>query len=84
MLRPRLESHDISLTIDDQPIALTVWSDMSALEALRLATDREQFRSSCEMGICGTCEVAVDGVVTRVCTIPAVALAGRHVSSSAA
>jgi aerobic-type carbon monoxide dehydrogenase small subunit (CoxS/CutS family) len=81
VLRPRLESSDIVVTIDGSATDIMVWSDMSALEALRLATGRSQFRSSCEMGLCGTCEVTVDGAVTRVCSIPAIKLHGSIVVS---
>jgi aerobic-type carbon monoxide dehydrogenase small subunit (CoxS/CutS family) len=82
VLRPRLESQNITVTVDGQPVAITVWSDMAALEALRLATNRAQFRSSCEMGLCGACEVQVDGAVTRVCSMPAFDLANRTVTTS--
>ncbi len=40
-------------------------------EALRSLGDREDFPSKCEAGICGRCEVIVNGTVTRVCSVSA-------------
>jgi isoquinoline 1-oxidoreductase subunit alpha len=79
VLRPNLREFRISFTIDGEPVDMTAWSDMAALEALRVATNRTQFRSKCEMGLCGTCEVHVDGVVTRVCSLPSERLNGTEV-----
>jgi aerobic-type carbon monoxide dehydrogenase small subunit (CoxS/CutS family) len=78
-LRPRLREIPITFTLDGIEHSMTAWSDMAALEALRIATNRERFRSKCEMGVCGTCEVQVDGAVARVCAFAAEKLDGASV-----
>ena len=70
-LRPRFEQIAMSFTIDGAAFAVTAWSDMTALEVVRLALGRDGMPSKCESGICGTCEVLVDGVPTRLCSAPA-------------
>lgn len=79
MLTPRLSQFDITFTLEGSDHTVQVWSDMSALEALRLATDREAFASKCESGICGRCEVLVNDTVTRVCSVSARRLDGMPV-----
>ncbi len=71
MLRPRLSQFPITFTVDGVEHTIEVWADMSALEALRSLGDREDFPSKCEAGICGRCEVIVNGTVTRVCSVSA-------------
>jgi aerobic-type carbon monoxide dehydrogenase small subunit (CoxS/CutS family) len=82
MLRPRLEQSTVCFSLDGEATTVTVWSDMSALEALRLATTPQRFASRCEMGTCGTCELHIDDVVTRVCLVAATRLDGCAVISS--
>jgi aerobic-type carbon monoxide dehydrogenase small subunit (CoxS/CutS family) len=77
--RPHLREIPITFTLDGVEHSMTAWSDMAALEALRLVTNRARFRSKCEMGLCATCEVEVDGVVVRVCAISAEKLNGTAV-----
>jgi aerobic-type carbon monoxide dehydrogenase small subunit (CoxS/CutS family) len=82
VLRPKLREIPIAFTLDGVSQEMTAWSDMSALEALRIVTNRARFRSKCEMGLCGTCEVAVDGVVVRVCAMSAEKLDGASISTA--
>jgi aerobic-type carbon monoxide dehydrogenase small subunit (CoxS/CutS family) len=79
VLRPHLREIPITFTLDAVEHSMTAWSDMAALEALRLVTNRARFRSKCEMGLCGTCEVEVDGAVVRVCAMSAEKLNGTEV-----
>jgi carbon-monoxide dehydrogenase small subunit len=77
MLSPRVESSVVSFTIDGEAEALEVWSDESALRALQSRYSRARFPSSCEQGLCGTCEVLVDGQPARICLLAAARLDGR-------
>ena len=79
MLRPRLEELTLHVRVDGVDHIVTVWSDMSALEALRVVHPAAPSR--CESGICGTCEVVVDGEAARVCSLPAHLLEGVHVET---
>ena len=79
MLRPRLGQRTLHVTIGDTPHTVEVWSDMSALEAVRLVVGRSGAPSRCEYGMCGTCEALVDGVVTRICSVGALKLEGTTV-----
>jgi aerobic-type carbon monoxide dehydrogenase small subunit (CoxS/CutS family) len=76
-LRPRLEELAVGVRVDGVDHVVTTWSDMSALEALRLVHPAAPSR--CESGICGTCEVLLDGAVARICSLPARRLDGADV-----
>ena len=76
MLSPRIQSSVVSFTIDGEAETLEVWSDESALRALQVRHSRARFPSSCEQGLCGTCEVLVDGQPTRICLLAAARLDG--------
>jgi aerobic carbon-monoxide dehydrogenase small subunit len=79
MLSPRVRSSVISFTIDGEAETLEVWSDESALRALQSRHSRTRFPSSCEQGLCGTCEVLLDGQPTRICLLAASRLDGADV-----
>ena len=76
MLSPRARSSVVSFTIDGEAETLEVWSDESALRALQASHSRARFPSRCEQGLCGTCEVLVDGQPTRICLLAADRLDG--------
>jgi aerobic-type carbon monoxide dehydrogenase small subunit (CoxS/CutS family) len=76
MLSPRVQSSVIFFTIDGEAETLEVWSDESALRALQVRHSRARFPSSCEQGLCGTCEVLLDGQPTRICLLAASRLDG--------
>jgi aerobic-type carbon monoxide dehydrogenase small subunit (CoxS/CutS family) len=71
MLRPKLSQADVSFTIDGVEHLVDAWSDMTALEVIRVALGRQAVPSRCESGICGTCESLVDGVAVRLCATSA-------------
>ena len=79
MLSPRVRSSVVSFTIDGAAETLEVWSDESALRALQIRHSRARFPSSCEQGLCGTCEVLLDGRPTRICLLAAARLDGTVV-----
>ena len=76
-LRPHLTQAATTFTIDGAEHTVDAWSDVTALEVARLAVGRGELPSRCESGICGTCEVLVDAVPTRLCSIPGRRIAGR-------
>jgi len=76
MLSPRVQSSVVAFTIDGDTETLEVWSDESALRALQARHSRARFPSSCEQGLCGTCEVLLDGRPTRICLLAATRLDG--------
>jgi aerobic-type carbon monoxide dehydrogenase small subunit (CoxS/CutS family) len=79
MLSPRVHSTVVTVTVDGERETFEVWSDESALRALQSRHTRARFPSRCEQGLCGTCEVRVDGVTTRICLLPAARLEGAVV-----
>lgn len=76
MLRPRVEELTLHVRVDGVDRVVVAWSDMSALQVLREGLGHSAAPSRCESGICGTCEVLVDGVLTRICSVPAARLEG--------
>jgi aerobic-type carbon monoxide dehydrogenase small subunit (CoxS/CutS family) len=79
VLRPRIEELALRVRVDGVDHAIAAWSDMSALEALRTVVPSAP--SKCEAGLCGTCEVLLDGTVVRVCSLPAHRLDGARVET---
>jgi aerobic-type carbon monoxide dehydrogenase small subunit (CoxS/CutS family) len=67
-LRPRIEELELHARVDDVDHVVHAWTDMSALQALREV--HPDAPSQCESGLCGTCEVLLDGVPTRICSVP--------------
>jgi carbon-monoxide dehydrogenase small subunit len=76
MLSPRTHSTIVSFTLDGRTQTLEAWSDDSALQALHGRFGRTELPSRCEQGLCGTCELLVDGQPTRICLLPAARLDG--------
>jgi aerobic carbon-monoxide dehydrogenase small subunit len=79
MLSRRVHSTMVTVTVDGERETFEVWSDESALRALQARHTRARFPSRCEQGLCGTCEVRVDGETTRICLLPAARLEGAVV-----
>jgi aerobic-type carbon monoxide dehydrogenase small subunit (CoxS/CutS family) len=79
VLRPRVEELTLHVRVDGLDHVVAAWSDMSALEALRVV--HRAAPSRCESGICGTCEVLVDGEMARICSLPAHRLDGAVVET---
>jgi carbon-monoxide dehydrogenase small subunit len=80
VLRPKIDELSLHVRVDGTDHMIAAWSDMSALEALRVVHPGAPSR--CESGICGTCEVLLDGTVTRICSEPAHRLDGADVVTS--
>jgi len=71
----------VTVTVDSEHHTIEAWSDESALRALQARFGRPRVPSSCEQGLCGTCETIVDGQPTRLCLIAAPRLDGLSLES---
>ena len=69
-LRPRVEEVDLHVRIDGVDHHAHAWTDMSALQVLSKVLRLPDVRWRCESGLCGTCEVLLDGEATRLCSVP--------------
>ena len=72
----------VRFTVDGAEHTVEVYSDETALRALQQRFGRPRFPSSCEQGLCGTCETLVDGQPTRLCLMPAPRLDGLVIELS--
>jgi len=82
VLRPRIEEVTVRFAVDGEEHEVVVYSNESALRALQEHFGRPRVPSSCEQGLCGTCETVVDGQPTRLCLIAAPRLDGLSLESS--
>jgi aerobic-type carbon monoxide dehydrogenase small subunit (CoxS/CutS family) len=80
MLRPKLSQVPVTFTVAGTEHCVEAWSDMTALEVVRLVVGRDGAPSRCEAGICGTCESLVDGVVVRLCATGVGRIEGTTIS----
>jgi aerobic-type carbon monoxide dehydrogenase small subunit (CoxS/CutS family) len=83
-LRPRIEELELRVRVDGVDRVVTAWSDMSALQVLRERLGHREAPSRCEAGLCGACEVRLDGTVTRICSLPARRLDGATLETDQA
>jgi aerobic-type carbon monoxide dehydrogenase small subunit (CoxS/CutS family) len=80
VLRPKLTQSTVTFTVDDVVYTVEAWSDMTALEVVRLAVGRSGVPSRCESGICGTCESSVNDQPVRLCATGAGRIEGATIS----
>ncbi len=73
--------HDITLTVNGQEISETVAARVTIADFLRDNLGLTGTRLGCEHGVCGTCTVRIDGVITRGCLVLAVQCAGTRVET---
>ena len=71
----------VTFTLNGVTHTVQTWTDYSALATLRMVTGRKRLASNCEMGLCGTCEVLVDGVTQRLCSLPPAAIDGAKIEA---
>jgi aerobic-type carbon monoxide dehydrogenase small subunit (CoxS/CutS family) len=69
----KLEVDGITVEAEDNPITL--------LDFLREDLNKQHVGYSCRRGLCGTCEVNVNGVLRKSCTIMVSSLEGQSVST---
>ena len=71
----------ITLRINGQDKQVDVPADMPLLWVLRDRLDLTGTKFGCGIGSCGACTVHLDGVAVRSCQTPAVAAAGKAVTT---
>jgi isoquinoline 1-oxidoreductase alpha subunit len=71
----------ITLRINGQDKQVDVPEDMPLLWVLRDRLDLTGTKFGCGIGSCGACTVHLDGVAVRSCQTPAVAAAGRAITT---
>jgi aerobic-type carbon monoxide dehydrogenase small subunit (CoxS/CutS family) len=78
-MRPRVEELDLHVRVDGIDHVAHAWSDMTALQVVREVLGLPDVRWRCEAGMCGTCEVILDGAPTRICSVSCRRLDGATV-----
>jgi aerobic carbon-monoxide dehydrogenase small subunit len=78
-VRPGASYHDITLTVNGEPVVERVESSRSLADFLRDELALTGTHLGCEQGMCGACTVLVDGRSARACLLLAVQADGRDV-----
>jgi aerobic carbon-monoxide dehydrogenase small subunit len=78
-MRPAL--HEINLTVNGEPVRESVEPRQSLVDFLREQLGLTGSHVGCEQGVCGACNVRVDGIVVRGCLMLAVQCDGAHVET---
>ena len=73
--------HDITLTVNGDPVVERVESSLSLADLLRDHLALTGTHLGCEQGMCGACTVLVDGRSARACLLLAVQLEGADVTT---
>ena len=74
-------AREIELTVNGEAHALDVSSTDTLLTVLRRDLALLGAREGCGVGMCGACTVLVDGLPVSGCLMPALAAAGRSVTT---
>jgi carbon-monoxide dehydrogenase small subunit len=75
------ETHDIAFTLNGKPVALTVDPRTHLADLLRHTLGLTGTHVGCEHGVCGACNVMIDGCSTRSCLTLAVQADGAEVET---
>jgi carbon-monoxide dehydrogenase small subunit len=73
------ESWDVRLTVNGNPVTLTVPARVTLADTLRDRLGLTGTHLGCEHGVCGMCTVLVDGDAARSCLLFAVQLDGAEI-----
>lgn len=71
----------VSLTVDDRPVDVDVPVQETLLQTLRDRLDHTAPRGTCQIGVCGTCTVLLDGKATSSCITLTAQAQGREVTT---
>lgn len=71
----------VEFTANGKPVKLDVEARMTLLDALRDEVGLTGTHVGCEHGVCGCCNVMVDGKVSRSCLMLAVQARGREITT---
>jgi len=75
------EALDITLTLNGHAHALRVAPNSSLADCLREDLGATSVHLGCEHGVCGSCNVYLDGQVVRACLTLAAACDGAHITT---
>ncbi|MDE2593591.1 MAG: (2Fe-2S)-binding protein [Burkholderiales bacterium] len=70
-----------TFTVNGKTVNLDVEDDMPLLWALRDELGMTGTKFGCGIAACGACTVHIDGVATRSCVMPVVAVAGKSIQT---
>ncbi len=73
--------HEITFTVNDEPVILAVKSHHTLLKVLREQLGLTGTKIGCENGECGACTVLLDGEPVNACMVLAVEAEGRKVET---
>jgi carbon-monoxide dehydrogenase small subunit len=76
-----LSLQEISLTVNGEPMRESVEPRQSLVDFLREQLGLTGSHVGCEQGVCGACNVRVDGIVVRGCLMLAVQCDGARVDT---
>jgi aerobic-type carbon monoxide dehydrogenase small subunit (CoxS/CutS family) len=72
-------SQGVQLTVNDRPVRVEAHPDTPLLTVLREHLDLKGSRFGCGLGLCGACNVMLDGTVVASCDVPLWSVEGRAV-----
>jgi len=75
------EMHDIAFTLNGRPVAATVESRLHLADLLRHTFGLTGTHVGCEHGMCGACNVMLDGCSARSCLTLAVQSDGAEIET---
>jgi aerobic carbon-monoxide dehydrogenase small subunit len=75
------EQHDIAFTLNGEPVSATVEARLHLADFLRQTLRLTGSHVGCEHGVCGACNVMVDGRSMRSCLMLAVQADGARVET---
>jgi carbon-monoxide dehydrogenase small subunit len=71
----------VEFTANDRPVVVEVEPRQSLLDVLREDVGLTGTHTGCEHGVCGCCNVLVDGEVSRSCLMLAAQARGRNITT---
>ena len=75
------ETHDVTFTLNGKPVAATVAAREHLADFLRQRLGLTGTHIGCEHGVCGACNVVIDGRSVRSCLMLAVQVDGASVET---
>ena len=78
---PMSEQHDIAFTLNGKPVSATVDARLNLADFLRQTLRLTGTHVGCEHGVCGACNVLIDGRSARSCLTLAVQADGAEVKT---
>ena len=76
-----MSSHPLDMTVNGKAVSIEIDSRTSLLDCLRETLGLKGPHAGCEHGVCGACNVLVEGRSVRACLMLAVQAAGCEVTT---